>query len=92
MFQNPIADGIQGNRREGLFDLTVFAGRAGPTGLKQVIELWQAYNRHVFIACSFECSFDLAQVLSDRHLHIVFAVERQHWAFYLCQRQARVIG
>jgi len=78
MLQYPVRHGLQSERRNGLFDLSVFCNQTRLTGLEQMIELRHKDDGVIFVAAFFQSCLNPSQVLFGNRLEVLFTVNRKY--------------
>src|ERR1700712_2503440 len=72
----PAGNDVERGRGEGLLDIGIFAGCAGPRGLEQMVEPGKLAHRHV--AMAGQSGADPDEIVMRHHLLVEAAVEREH--------------
>ena len=73
--EDPLRDRLEHHRRHRLLDLRVLAGQAGLARLEEVVQIRKRADRRVRVATGLEGGLDRRQVLLERHLDVLLAVQ-----------------
>ena len=91
MFEDPGRDLVEGDGRDGFFDLGVFVGRPGLGGLEEMVQTWEFDRFKVSVAGGLKGLADGWEVLSRWNLRVFGTIESKYGARDFAESDGRVV-